>query len=108
MKDSDTTIIDAIKNIKVSSIRKLAWMLWRIIVLSVFVFSLIFAVYYPFGNNSIFIYWDGHIYERDILNVFGWLLSISISLITMKELKSGCISAFMIKFLTTNPNIKQP
>lgn len=96
MKDSDITVIDAIKNTKLSSIKKLVWMLWRLFVLLFLLFTLAILCLLIFieGVNSVYDVWIL------LLVVAGLVLSLA-------ELKTGTVSAVMIKMLTKNPNIKQ-
>ncbi|MCG3740670.1 hypothetical protein [Vibrio cincinnatiensis] len=99
MKDNDITVVDAIKNTKLSSIKKLAWMLWRLLVLLSLVLTLAAFYQYTLGDNSIIFYFD----YIDEWNVLGLLLSGCGIVLSLTELKTGSVSAFIIKFLTKNP-----
>ncbi|GHZ50844.1 hypothetical protein VCSRO125_3005 [Vibrio cholerae] len=99
MKDNDITVVDAIKNTKLSSIKKLAWMLWRLLVLLSLVLTLAAFYEYTLGDNSIIFYFD----YIDEWNVLGLLLSGCGIVLSLTELKTGYVSAFIIKFLTKNP-----
>ena len=83
-KDSDITVIDAIKNIKLSSTKKLALMLWRLLM----ILSVIFIVtsFFEYGDN-----WDS-----TAMLIFGTWLALSLI-----ELATGIVSPFTIKFLNS-------
>ncbi len=103
MKDNDTTLIDAIKNIKLSSIKTLTWMIWRALVLLSLVLALAAFYQYTLGDNSIIFYFD----YIDEWSVLGLLLSVGGIGLSLTELKAGTVSAFIFKFLTKNPNLEK-
>lgn len=101
MKDNDLTFIDAIKNTKLSSIKKLVWMLWILFVLLSLLLALAIFYHYTLGGDSVIFY------SADKWDVSGLLLSSTGIVLSLTELKTGTVSAVMIKFLTKNPNVKE-
>ncbi|TKE99248.1 hypothetical protein FCV44_06150 [Vibrio kanaloae] len=100
MKDSDITVIDAIKNTKLSSIKKLVWMLWRLFALLSLLTALAVFYNYTLGGDSVIFY------SVDEWDISGLLVSFAGIVLSLSELKTGSVSAAMIKFLTKNPNVK--